>query len=173
MSDQGEYGDLNLTPTGLKNYIKLLEYLSDPDKDWPGRFKYSTEILGYVKDNAIYNTLTPDTITEIEVKAFANREARCTRHKANIRHAMYKRATGYSHDAVKILKKKVVTTDKAGNVTETVEPMYVPYIKHYPPDRAAAQEWMDRVEGKIKENINHEINPGEGVTIDVVIGGDK
>lgn len=151
MTDQGEIRDLNLTPTGLRNYTMLLEYLSDPDKDWPKRFQYSNKILGYVKANQIYNTLSPQVITEIETKAFQNREARSARQKAMIRQSLYNRARGYSHDAVKIFARKTKKTLLDGTIEETSEPLIVPYTKHYPPDRGAAQEWMDRTEGKVVE----------------------
>lgn len=49
---------------------------------------------------------------------------------AEIAHALYHRAKGYSHDAVKIFN------DKEAGVTQ------VPYTEHYPPDTAAAFIWL-------------------------------
>ena len=49
---------------------------------------------------------------------------------AEIAHALYHRAKGYSHDAVKIFN------DKDTGVTQ------VPYTEHYPPDTAAAFIWL-------------------------------
>jgi hypothetical protein len=62
---------------------------------------------------------------------------------ATVAEKLFHRATGYSHEAVKIFN------DRESGVTE------VPYIEHYPPDTAAAifwlknrrrQDWRDKVE---------------------------
>ena len=156
MGDQGANRDKELTPTGIRNYAKLLEYLSDPDKDWPKRSDYSQLILNYKKANQIYNTLSSPIITEIEIEAGKNRIERSSRQGAIVRRSLYKRANGYSHEAVKIITNKVKNTDKEGNVTEETKAMYVPYTKHYPPDAQAAKEWFDRTEGKVIENHKHE-----------------
>lgn len=61
---------------------------------------------------------------------------------AEVADKLYRRATGYSHPAVKILQYEG-------------EPIEVPYTEHYPPDTAAAifwlknrrrQDWRDKVE---------------------------
>ncbi|KNY20439.1 hypothetical protein AKJ13_22340 [Methylobacterium sp. ARG-1] len=43
--------------------------------------------------------------------------------------SLFRRATGYSHDAVKIMQ------DKGS-------PVVVPYVEHYPPDTTAAIFWL-------------------------------
>lgn len=48
---------------------------------------------------------------------------------AEIAHALYHRAKGYSHDAVKIFQYEG-------------QPVIVPYVEHYPPDTAAASLWL-------------------------------
>lgn len=45
--------------------------------------------------------------------------------------SLYKRANGYSHEAVKIFM-------PAG----ASQPVYAPYIEHFPPDTAAASLWL-------------------------------
>lgn len=50
---------------------------------------------------------------------------------ANVANSLYKRALGYSHDAVKIV----------ANAT-TKEEHIVPYIEHYPPDTTACIFWL-------------------------------
>jgi hypothetical protein len=47
-----------------------------------------------------------------------------------VQSALYRRAVGYRHKAVKIF------CNKDGEVTQ------VPYIEHYPPDTAAAHLWL-------------------------------
>lgn len=46
-----------------------------------------------------------------------------------VEHSLYRRALGYSHDAVKILQNEG-------------EPVIVPYVEHYPPDTVACIFWL-------------------------------
>lgn len=48
---------------------------------------------------------------------------------ANVAVSLYKRATGYSHDAVKIFN-------------DQGAPLVVPYVEHYPPDTTACIFWL-------------------------------
>lgn len=57
---------------------------------------------------------------------------------SNVAQSLYKRATGYSHKAVKIL----------GDV-KTGETLIVPYIERYPPDTAAAIFWLKNRKSKL------------------------
>jgi hypothetical protein len=50
--------------------------------------------------------------------------------------ALYERAQGYSHEAVKIFMPAGAT-----------EPVYAPYTEHYPPDTAAASLWLRNRQG--------------------------
>lgn len=50
---------------------------------------------------------------------------------------LYKRALGYSHDAVKIFMPQGAP-----------EPVYAPYTEHYPPDTQAARWWLQNRQGK-------------------------
>src|SRR5216684_1109908 len=52
---------------------------------------------------------------------------------AHVAEALYRRACGYSHPAVKIFMPSGAS-----------EPVYVPYTKHYPPDTKAALAWLSR-----------------------------
>lgn len=67
---------------------------------------------------------------------------------ARVEQSLYRRALGYSHDAVKI------AVSGQGEITQ------VPFVEHYPPDTTAAifwlknrkpQEWRDKTE----QNVNH------------------
>lgn len=60
--------------------------------------------------------------------------------------ALYRRALGYQHDAVKI------AVNAAGEVTE------VPFIEHYPPDTTAAIFWLKNRrsgEWRDKQEVEH------------------
>jgi hypothetical protein len=50
---------------------------------------------------------------------------------AEVADKLYHRARGYSHEAVKIFM-------PAG----AAEPVYAPYVEHYPPDTMAATRWL-------------------------------
>lgn len=50
---------------------------------------------------------------------------------AHVAKAMYHRALGYKHDAVKIFMPQ-----------GAAEPVYAPYTEHYPPDTQAASLWL-------------------------------
>ncbi len=64
---------------------------------------------------------------------------------ANVADRLYKRALGYSHEAVKILQYEG-------------QPVIVPYTEHYPPDTQAASWWLKNRQGKRwkdKQEIEH------------------
>lgn len=57
--------------------------------------------------------------------------------------AVYKKATGYSHDDVHIITDRVKEYDEDGKlVREYTRPLAVPIVKHYPPDTACALFWL-------------------------------
>lgn len=132
------------TPAKLAAKRKLMEHLSDPEKDFPRRIRFG-EVCGWKNRNNIYRHFTPEELTEIETEALEERKKRCTRKRSNILDALYKRATGYSHEDVHI-------SSYMGNAIVT------PIVKHYPPDRQAAQEYLDRTEGKVMERHKHEFD---------------
>jgi DNA-binding XRE family transcriptional regulator len=68
---------------------------------------------------------------------------------AEVADKLFKRATGYSHDAVKIFPDG--GKDEKGNKA----PLIVPYVEHYPPDTVAAIFWLKNRRGKVKPNEGH------------------
>jgi hypothetical protein len=66
---------------------------------------------------------------------------------------MYKRACGYSHPEIKlnVIDNEIVQTE---------------LVKHYPPDRAAGQEFLDRTEGKVIEK--RELTGKDGKPLETV-----
>jgi hypothetical protein len=74
---------------------------------------------------------------------------------AHVAEALYRRACGYSHPAVKIFM-------PAG----ASEPVYAPYTQHYPPDTKAALRWLqnrqpalwrDRQEVNVTGTLEHRL----------------
>jgi hypothetical protein len=65
---------------------------------------------------------------------------------ADVAVSLYKRATGYSHEATKIFM-------PAG----ADAPVYAPYTEHYPPDTGAALHWLaNRQPAKWRNKQEHE-----------------
>ena len=65
---------------------------------------------------------------------------------ANVADRLYKRATGYSHEAVKIFM------PSGGGA-----PVYADYTEHYPPDTTAAIFWLkNRQPKKWRDKVEHE-----------------
>lgn len=83
---------------------------------------------------------------------------------ANVADRLYQRATGYSHDAVKIFPDG--GKDDQGNKA----PLVVPYKEHYPPDTAAAIFWLkNRQRKKWRDKIETGFTDGEGNDVPVTV----
>jgi len=72
--------------------FELIRYLSDPENNWPKRFKYSI-ILGFNSDNHIYTLFTPEELTEIEGEAFELLQAQSHKKRKNVYDKLYEKAT--------------------------------------------------------------------------------
>lgn len=67
---------------------------------------------------------------------------------ANVADSLYRKALGYSHDAVKIFN-------------DEGSPMEVPYVEHYPPDTTAAIFWLKNRQKKNwrdKQDVEHTVS---------------
>ncbi len=81
---------------------------------------------------------------------------------AKVAHSLYHRATGYSHDAVKIFAD-----------VKTGAEQIVPYTEHYPPDTTAAIFWLkNRQRDKWRDKVEQELSGDVGLTIQIVRMGD-
>ncbi|HEV2097807.1 MAG TPA: hypothetical protein VGR45_02645 [Stellaceae bacterium] len=77
---------------------------------------------------------------------------------ANVAHKLYRRACGYSHEAVKIFMPQ-----------GAAEPVYAPYVEHYPPDTNAASLWLrNRQPALWRDRIEHSGPGGEALQIQIV-----
>lgn len=66
---------------------------------------------------------------------------------ANVAKSLYRRALGYSHDAVKIVADAKTGTEHT-----------VPYVEHYPPDTTACIFWLknrQRTKWRDKQDVEH------------------
>lgn len=79
---------------------------------------------------------------------------------ANVADALYHRATGYSHPAVKIMTRAV------GDGCSVIEE--VPYTEHYPPDATSAIFWLkNRRPKEWREKIEVEGGGNQGPTLNL------
>lgn len=84
---------------------------------------------------------------------------------ANVADRLYKRATGYTHDAVKIYPVGGGKDDKGNE-----KPLMVPYTEHYPPDTAAAIFWLkNRQKKKWRDKVETGFTDGDGNDVPVQI----
>lgn len=77
---------------------------------------------------------------------------------AQVTKSLFKRATGYSHKAVKILQYEG-------------KPIEVPYTERYPPDTTAAIFWLKNRQPekwRDRQEIRHEGLPDPAVTVNIV-----
>ncbi len=135
-----------------KHRLKLLAYMGNPELAFPGRVDLP-KIVG-VSKQCLYNHFTPLELSEIEAEAVDIRKAASSRQRAMVLEAMFKRAVGFSHEKTK---------------TQTVEGKEekITSETYYPPDKAAAQEFLDRTEGKVIDR--KEITGGDGAPLVAIL----
>ena len=106
------------------------------------------------------------SVTEVTIiawrKANPSFAAACEEGKtdadARVAESFYKRALGYSHPAVKIFMPQGAE-----------EPVYAPYIEHYPPDTSAAMSWLSNRQRKKWRNKTEVSGPDDGPIVTEVI----
>lgn len=75
---------------------------------------------------------------------------------ARVEQSLYRRAIGYSHDAIKIFN------DKDTGITQ------VPYVEHYPPDTTACIFWLkNRNPAEWREKVEHSGPNGGAIPITI------
>ena len=120
----------------------LLSYLSNPEMPFPIRSKYG-DIIGKTR-KTVYEHFTTDELEELEKEAYQNRKDSCVRQRSNVLKAMYESAIGFHHAENHI-------SVYEGEVTIT------PTIKRYPPNKGAADTFLERVEGKVADKQDIDI----------------
>lgn len=64
---------------------------------------------------------------------------------AKVAQSLFHRATGYEHPAVKIFMPQGAP-----------EPVYAPYVEHYPPETVAAIFWLKNRQPELWRDVNHQ-----------------
>lgn len=77
---------------------------------------------------------------------------------AKVAKALFERATGYQHDAVKIFMPAGATA-----------PVYAPYVEHFAPDTAALQFWLKNRQPEIwRDKVSAELTGADGGPLQVM-----
>lgn len=114
----------------------LIEYLSNPENDFPLRQDY-IKIIGVSHTKTLYSHFKSEDLTEIEHEAMEIRKKRCSRQRSIVLEALYNKAKGYT----KKIKKPVKNEDGSWGERE-IE-------KTFEPCHKSAKEFLDRTEGKV------------------------
>lgn len=78
---------------------------------------------------------------------------------ALVEQSLFRRATGYSHEAVKIFMP-----------ANASEPVYAPYVEHLPPDTGAAKMWLtNRKPEEWRDRTQHEVTGKDGEALVPII----
>ena len=85
-----------------RHKLKLLEYLGNPENDFVNRVTQATVVLGFANVTQLYNTFTPDELSEIEAEALAIRRKKYSPHIASIDRAMIREANNGNDRAAKL-----------------------------------------------------------------------
>jgi len=95
---------------------KLIEYLADPENDFPSRSEMSVKILGYKNRQSVYTLFRPEELTEIEHRALEERKRRSSRVRAQMYKALHELGLSGNVQAIKELLDRL-----EGKVTEKHE----------------------------------------------------
>jgi len=67
-----------------RHRVKLVEYIGDPNNDFPSRAYMSTEVLKFSTKSQINRTFTPEELREIESEALELRRKKCARQSIEV-----------------------------------------------------------------------------------------
>ena len=82
---------------------KLLQYLGNPENEWPNRQRLSTEVLGFAHENGIYKVFDLDEIHNIEMEALDLRRKKYSRLVGLVDLALLKKAAEGDTSAAKLV----------------------------------------------------------------------
>lgn len=135
-----------------KHRLALVEYLSNPQNEFAMRKDFNG-ILG-ISRTVLYKHFTPIDLLEIENEAFEIRKNLMVRQRLRTYEALADSAAGYEHDDVHIATHQgaVLMTD---------------ITKKYPPNPTSARELLDRLEGKVVQKTEIELN---AETLNAILG---
>jgi hypothetical protein len=81
----------------------LLQYLGNPENEWPNRQRLSTEVMGFAHENGIYKVFDLDEIYDIEMAALDLRRKKYSRLVGLVDLALLKKAAEGDTAAAKLV----------------------------------------------------------------------
>jgi hypothetical protein len=94
------------TATKMKNYDKLLAYLSDPSNPILNRSAWSKQVLGYKQAHSIYSHFSPDELNQIEWEALEIRRKRYASELSKVDKGVLEKAASGDSAAAKLAYQK-------------------------------------------------------------------
>ena len=108
-----------------RNRAKLIEFLSDPDNDFPTRSEMALVVLDYKDISSLYKCFTKEEITQIEQDGLKERRKRYTKDLAKIDKAMITNAKMGDSTSAKLIYERIegavdqgVNVHHSGNILE-------------------------------------------------------
>lgn len=72
-----------------KSRMKLVEFIGNPDNEFPNRTDMAVTVLGYKTTVSLYRLFTPLELSEIEGEGFELRKKRSARERSKIYKSLY------------------------------------------------------------------------------------
>lgn len=87
--------------------LKALEFLANPDNDFPTRVVLATEVLGLANSQSLYNIFTVDELHDLEREALELRRTKYASALAQVDAAMLTAAKGGDSKAAKLVYQRL------------------------------------------------------------------
>ena len=84
-----------------KHTRHILEYISDPENEFPTRTAMATEILNFSDQSYLYKIFSSQELTDIEEKGMEERKKRSSPQRAQVYNALLKAAKNGNTQAIK------------------------------------------------------------------------
>ena len=91
----------------VKHRIKLIEYIGNPNNDFPSRTEMSIDVLGFKQQHKIYQYFTLAELTDIEREGLDLRRSKYLKHSADIDVAMVEKAKSGDVAGMKLFYQRV------------------------------------------------------------------
>lgn len=72
-----------------RNRVKLVEYIGNPDNEFPDRTEMAVTVLGYTTTVTLYRQFKPFELSEIEAEGFELRKKRSARERSKMYKSLY------------------------------------------------------------------------------------
>jgi hypothetical protein len=123
--------------------VTILNYLMNPDNEWPTRQEISTVLLGCKQPNQIYKTFSIDELREIELEALKLRRNRYTKKLSAVDQALFTKAIEGDVSAIRLCYQRFEGwSEKVQNVLTGPGGSAIK-ITNCPPDTDSIESWLE------------------------------